>query len=152
MPDPFTEPHVWFHEMIDNPTRMLSSFAKICDQPGKLHRQPDASAVALPLNRFVCTECNQVFPSRQQLLSHSFSKHGYRNPLRSRIITHNCLACNLLLHSRQRVLRHLRRKDCVNPCAFYYMENVEPFEQESVLGNFGEKVNTKELLKPAVQL
>ena len=142
MPDPFVAAHIWFRDMKASPVRLALLYRKVCLNAGKIQFPSIVAAPLLPLESFVCSECGKDFPSRQQLLTHSFAKHGYRNPLRCRVLTFNCLACNLLLHNRHQVFKHISRKGCINPCAFFHMEHMEPVDQNSLDGILSEKVSS----------
>ena len=152
MPDPFDAPQDWFKEIMFAPKRFKSLFEKVCVQSES--SVPVASAMPAPVtsDRFVCSECDKWFHSRQQLLSHAFVKHDYRNPLRARILTFECLACNLYLHSRNRVFKHVARKGGINPCAFHYMEVVSPIDAEALDGIKEKKPAANMLLMPPVQI
>ena len=80
--------------------------------------------------------------------------HGYRNPIRPKIVTTHCAACMRCFHTRTRVFMHVAYRS--KTCKSYYLENVEdaPKEIYEPLYSYERKhpASFKALVKPSVSV
>ena len=166
MPDPKIDISKWLCSIAEPPTHWNTSFKKAfaCE-----HFSPSVSndlfgmictseaRTVSPTGFFVCDACECFFSDHVAYFSHQAKMHGYRNPLRYKVCTVNCLACNTVFHSIQRVFRYVAYKS--SSCRQYYISNVPDLSEEECVAvaaldyyNDSKSSATKKLKRPAIKI
>ena len=101
-----------------------------------------------------CLHCQKEFNDRVMLSMHMAKAHNVRNPVRRYLRDTTCIACGLLLHTRQRIFRHVAFSS--PKCFQMYEAYVEPLTVAESLALDEEaarmKLRDKEVHKPAIRI
>ena len=105
------------------------ALANPASQPNNIYnivvRYYDVDRVDQTNKNISCDQCPFTCTNAQQLLSHIFNLHEYRNPIHLRMRSTCCLSCDTEFHARHRLYRHLTKRPLKNKKKSAYME-LEP--------------------------
>ena len=133
MPDPKVSIYDWFAFFSSDPNGSQSLVRKI-----SARLKVDSIATDVPptlpneSRDHKCFACNECFPSRTQMLSQASNKHHYRSPIVMRICTTHCPVCGYDFHTRERIIKHIRRSGAKNPCAIEVIK-LDPLSTDAVV-------------------
>ena len=158
MANPRSHLQQWINAFAEAPVHWKNTFRRICKgMKGKNCPSPPLSSTASPspaaLTTHHCGQCEFSCSTIQQLYSHKFNLHGYVNPIRLRMKSSICVACNVQFHSRGRLLRHLTNRPAKNKCVSSY-DDISPISLEELkeIEKSTPKVDRKTYLAPPVKL
>ena len=144
MPNPRDDLQAWVNAIAESPRHWKSTFLRISDGFKGKFRFSEGTAPngaeqvqVHPAAVITCDKCSYTCESNQQLLTHMFHQHEYRNPIQLRMKTTACLRCKTEYHSRHRLYRHISNRQSKNKCFSFYME-LEPMpidELEALVAN-----------------
>ena len=81
---------------------------------------------------FACEDCDAAFPSAKQLATHKLKKHRDGAIMGRFLIDTWCPACLLQVHTRTRLLKHLKHSRGNDPCAYYIATQFAPEDEAAV--------------------
>ncbi|CAE8732350.1 unnamed protein product [Polarella glacialis] len=119
LPDPTSEPNPWIVVMRDYPTGWKQLVSTMCFYDSS--RQSAAALTSLPLQPSLpmhsCEVCGVCFRTVRALNSHRRRKHNIRDQIRCFVDESGiCPVCETMLHTRLRVIRHIKRAKGSNMC------------------------------------
>ena len=153
MANPRTHLQEWINAFSEAPVHWKNTLRRICKGLKGKTRLTPSPAATVSLASHTCDQCDFACASIQQLYSHKFDLHGYVNPIRLRMKSSVCIACNIQFHSRARLFRHLTNRPAKNKCAASY-HGIAPMSIEELkeLEKSIPKVDKKSYLAPPVKL
>ena len=95
-----------------------------------------------------------MFNDKVMLSMHMAKAHDVRNPVRRYLRNTTCMACGLMLHTRQRIFRHVAYSS--RRCFLHYQACVEPMTPEESreldVEAARQKQRDKDVRKPAIKI